>query len=206
LVYNEHKAQQTGQRLYIVDQSALGKNLQTALNEIQTHPGYGATFSGAVVMHRKFSNDTLGQDSFWVELDPYQLPGAWLPALPLPPLTPDAVARALPPSFYAYAGPAPAPAPAPALNNAPPDRPPGVLAIAPMPPNEHFIWRSSLGPFDTAISPQPLIQKSNRRVFWDKAEAFADGTITVLTVAAVVGAELALDCVPYREHASGHRH
>ncbi|HTB63991.1 MAG TPA: hypothetical protein VK737_10435 [Opitutales bacterium] len=202
LVYDEQKAQQTGQRLYIVDPNALGKNLQTALNEIQTHPGYGETFSGAVVMHRRFSNDTFGQDSFWVELDPYQLPGAWLPAATLPPLPPSAVAQTLPASFQVYAGLAPDNALASPLNSTSPVIPPVTFAISPARPNEHFIWRSPAGPLDTAISQQPLIQKSNHRKFWDKAEAFADGTITVLTVVAAVGVEFAIECVPYREHAS----
>jgi hypothetical protein len=188
LVYDQQKPQPPGQRLYLVDQNVLGHNVSAALAEIKAHPGYGETFSGSVVMHRTYVRNTQGDEVFWAELDPFTLPGTWLPPLSLPPLPIGDVAQALPPSFNAPAGPAPAPNPP---NSVPLN--PLVMTPAFARPNEHFIWLTADGPLETSVPSRTLFPPPYGETFGGKAEKVLGGTVAVVGGAIIITGVVALD-------------
>lgn len=193
LVYDQQKPQPPGQRLYVVDQNVLGHEVSAALNEIKAHPGYGETFSGCVVIHRTYVYNTRGDEVFWAELDPFTLPGTWIPPLAQPPLPTDAAARALPESFRTPAAPA-------AVTNAP-EMTPSALAQ----PNEHFIWLTANGTLETSIPRRTLFPPAYADTFSGNAEKVIGGTVAVIGGLAIVTGVVALDILldthyPYSYH------
>ena len=202
LIYDQQKPAPAGQRVYFVDQNTLNRSVAAALEEIKATRGSSESFSGSVVVHRTQAQDAHGQDVFWAELDPYTLPGTWMPLLTEPALTPAALAEALPPSFNA-----------PHLSTQPIDNqsfssltPP----IIPTRPGQHFIWLTADGPLDASVADHSLFAPHHNDTFSGKVERVVGGTITVVVgtvvVAGVVALELFVNRCPPHDFEFGPHH
>ncbi len=154
LIYNIAPERTPGQRVFLPDVAILTHCVSTALAEIKANPGYGETFSGGLVLHRKFSETQRGAEDYWIELDPFALTGTWLPPLDQPALSVGAALSALPLSFNATKN----------------------LAL----PDEKFLWQTGAGPFDTTVTGHPLFQPNRRDTFTGKTEAVFGATAEII--------------------------
>jgi hypothetical protein len=204
LVYDQQKPQPPGQRLYLVDQNVLGRDVSAALSEIKANPGDGETFSGCVVMHRTYAHNSQGAEVFWVELDPFTLPGTWIPPLSQPALPMGDVLPALPAAFQG------APSPSAALGQ-PGNSPANPPAIASAPfalPGQHFVWLTADGPLETSVPSRTLFPPPYSETFGGKAEKVVGCTATVIGDVAIFTGVLALDILIQNHHpyAGGYRY
>jgi len=167
LIFNTVPERTPGQRIFLVDEKVLHHNISSALQDIHDNPGYTEAFSGGLILHRNHSLTQPGPQTFWIELDPFALSGAWIPRLDQPTLPPNTAASALPASF----------------------NPPQTVVSG----NENFLWQSAAGPFDTTVSRQPLFMPNRRDTLTGKTEAVLGGTTIVAAYAALVGTVFAVE-------------
>ena len=167
LIYHTAPERSPGERIFLVDDTTLTRNIITAVNDLREKPGFGETFSGGLILHRNLSLTHPGTEKYWVELDPFALTGKWLPPLDQPALPLDAVIPVLPASFSA--------------------------TQTQVPPNHDFTWQTAEGPFDTTVSRQPLFLPNRRDTLTGKTEAVLGATTIVVGGAIVVGTVFALE-------------
>jgi hypothetical protein len=167
LIYNTAPERTPGQRVFLVDESALNRNVITAVNDLRESPGHAEAFSGGLILHRNLSLTQPGPEKYWVQLDPFALTGTWTPPLDQPPLPLGAAIAALPASFF----------------------PTQTLVSG----NEDFMWQTVEGPLDTTVSGTPLFQPNRRDTLSGKTEAVLGGTTIAVGTVAVVGAFLTLE-------------
>jgi hypothetical protein len=167
LIYHTAPERTPGERVFLVDETTLTRNIITAVNDLREKPGYGETFAGGLILHRNLSLTQPGTEKYWVELDPFALTGTWVPSLDKAALPPGTAAATLPASFNA----------------------PQTVVLG----NENFLWQTVEGPFDTSVSRQPLFQPNRRDTLTGKTEAALGATTIVVGTAAVVGTVFTLE-------------
>ncbi len=188
LIYDQPRPNPTGERVFFVDQNSLGLNLSSALSEIRANPGYGQATSGSIVVHRTHAQDAQGKEVFWAELDPFSLPGNWMPPLSEPPMSPYGLAQALPDSYNPPTTPPPQFAQQPGIQ---------LLTDATASPQSakpgaHFTWFTLDGPMDTTVPSQTLFPPSHVS-FASKLGRAAEETADLAVATAVVVGVVTLD-------------
>jgi len=207
LIYDQSRTYSPGQRAFFVDQLALDRNVSAALEEIKSNLGRGEALSGSVILHRTHSLNSKGEETFWAELDPYNLPGNWMPPLTEPALTPEALVQSLPASFTPSA--------------VPPGQPPQQADIQPfatpdtqafiVKPGDHFLWLTNSGPLDTSVANLTLFPPHHDSV-GSKFGRVVEGTAEFAVATAVVVGVVTLDIFGLEYHSHGdypefrHRH
>jgi len=153
LIFDEKRGQPPGQRVFLTDSKEMNRDLNVAMKEMSEDKRFGETFAGGVILHQRKSVDGISPDTFWIQLDPFELTGTWTPPLSEPALPAASVAK----SFPTTSNPSELQAGPIQSISLPIASSLTDLRITPVKPEQHFLWQTASGPFETSVSAQPLI-------------------------------------------------
>jgi len=200
LIFDEKRGQPPGQRVFLADSKETDRDVHVAMEEITADKRFGETFAGGVILHRRKAMDGVSPDTFWIQLDPFELTGTWAPSLSEPALPPATVAESLPLESNSTIT-----LILPGQTLLPPITPslPDVRFVAAK-PEQHFLWQTANGIYETSVSAQPLIHvdqhpsmsKQTRQVLGDGIFLAAYGGVLALAV----WEDLHDDCHPDYSH------
>ncbi len=207
LIYDQPRSYSPGQRVFFVDRTTLNQQVSLALDEIKSHQGLGEALSGSVVLHRTHSLNPDGKETFWAELDPYTLPGNWMPPLTEPAMTPEALVQSLPASFIPSAEPQYQTGQPLGIQQLASPQPRAIIAK----PGDHFLWLTISGPLDASVANLTLFPPHHDSI-GAKLGRVAEGTAEFAVATAVVVGVVTLDILgleyhPHDDHSDfRHRH
>jgi hypothetical protein len=194
LIFTEKRGQPPGHRVYLTNAKEINRDLTVAWADMKNNPGYGETFAGGVILHRRKAPDGVSPDTFWMQLDPFELSGNWTPPLAEPGMTQAAVDQWLP------LQPELAEPSVSSTEIATPIIPPPSIHTAAMKPDQHFLWETDLGAYETAVSAQPIISVNPNNSFAEKSGRTLLGGAVLLVaipvIALAIVAESRDDCPP----------
>jgi len=182
LIYNEKHGRPPGQRVFLANAKEIDRDLSVALDDMKKNQGYGETFAGGVILHRRKAADGVSPDIYWMQLDPFELTGDWTPPLSEPASSAEAVAQSLPLQPAPPSANSTQPSSTLATNSLP------ELRAKPAQPDQHFLWQTASGPVDTTVSAQPLIGVNPHNNFLDRTGQVIGGGLLLTAF----GAGLAL--------------